>query len=180
VTARVLLAIFDSVYLLALSGLVGSILFFLFGVAPILSRVLGEELGRKLMEAMVPFYHVWGVICCAIALPALICGAFCFPELRGLMVGVQALMIMASLVLLLFSISTMTPMIHEAHDKGPTSRWRFERLYQGSVRFNTIVLVIGIVLLVGFAVRKGLRTDGIEEPSPKVRANPAVSKSDRP
>jgi hypothetical protein len=180
VTARVLLAIFDSVYLLALSGLVGSLLFFLFGVAPILSQVLGEELGRKLMRAMVPFYHAWGVICCAIALPALICGAFCFPELRGLMVGAQALLILASLVILLHSIGTMTTMINEAHDHGPTSRWRFERLYQGSVRSNAIVLAIGIVLLVGFAVRKGLRTDGIEEPSPKDRATGAVSKPDRP
>jgi hypothetical protein len=180
VTARVLLAIFDSVYLLALSGLVGSTLFFVFGVAPILYQVLGAELGRKLMRAMVPFYHVWGVLCCAIALPALICGAFCFPELRGLMVGAQAALIVACLVMLLFSISTMTPLIIEARDKGPTSSWRFERLYQGSVRFNTIVLVISVVLLIGFATRKGLRTDGIEEHSPRDRATPAVSKSDRP
>jgi hypothetical protein len=180
VTARVLLAIFDSVYLLALAALVGSLLFFLFGVAPILPRVLGAEVGRQLMKVLVPFYHLWGVVCCAIALPALICGAFCFPELRGPMIGVQAASIVTSVVMLVLSVRGMTPLINEARDGGPTSPWRFDRLHHGTVRNNAVVLLISVVLLIAFASRKGLRTNGIEEPLPKDRAIQADSKPGRP
>jgi hypothetical protein len=80
VTARLLLAIFDSVYLVALTAWVGSILFFSFTVAPIIFRVLGPEAGGKFVRALFPRYYLWGVISCAVALPALICGALSVPE----------------------------------------------------------------------------------------------------
>ena len=44
-SARMLLAVFDSVYLVALTAWVGSVLFFSIGVAPILFPVLGVEAG---------------------------------------------------------------------------------------------------------------------------------------
>src|SRR6185312_7701854 len=97
-TAPILLAIFDSVYLIALTAWVGSILFFSFAVAPIIFRVLGAESGGKFVRALFPRYYLWGVICCAVALPALICGALSFPELRGQMIGVQAALIVTSLL----------------------------------------------------------------------------------
>jgi hypothetical protein len=180
VTARVLLAIFDSVYLLALTGLVGSILFFSFGVAPILFGVLGPESGARFVRALFPRYYAWGVVCCAIALPAMVCGPLSFPELRGPMVGVQAGSIAACLVILLFCGNTLTPRINAARDEGPSSATRFDRLHRNSVRLNAVVLVIGIGLLVGFAIRKGPTTGGIEEVSPGNRASQGRSKPDRP
>ena len=50
-TAPVLLAFFNAVYLLALAAWVGSIAFFSFGVAPVLFRVLGAEAGGKFATA---------------------------------------------------------------------------------------------------------------------------------
>jgi Domain of unknown function (DUF4149) len=177
VTARSLLAIFDSVYLLALAGLVGSILFFWFAVVPIIFQVLGTEAGRKFLRAVFPRYYAWGVGCCAIAMPALICASLSFPELRGPMVGVQAGLIAASLVILLFCGNTLTPLINEARDECPASVARFNRLHRDSVCLDAIVLLIAIVLLVGFALRKGPMTNGIEEPSPKGPEIQAVSRS---
>jgi hypothetical protein len=172
VNARVLLAIFDSVYLLALSAMVGSTLFFTFGVAPILFKVLGAEAGGRFVRALFPRYYAWGVICCAIALPALVCGPLGFPELRGPMVGAQATLVAACLVILLFCGNTLTPLINEALDEGPASAARFDRLYRDSVRLNAVVLLIGLALLVGFAVRKGPTTNGIEEPAPGAPGRP--------
>ncbi len=55
-SARLLLAVFDSVYLVALTAWVGSILFFSFGVAPIVFPVLGAESGGKFVRALFPRY----------------------------------------------------------------------------------------------------------------------------
>ena len=175
-TARLLLGIFDSVYLLALTSWVGSILFFSFGVAPIIFRVLGAEAGGKFVRALFPRYYAWGVISCAIALPALICGPLSHPELRGPMVGVQAALIALSLGIMLYCGNTLTPAINATRDEGPGSAGRFDRLHKRSVNLNVVVLLIGIVLLIGFALRKMPRTNGIEEPSPRARAIQAPSK----
>ena len=61
VSARFLLVIFDSVYLVALTAWVGSILFFSFGVAPMIFRVL-ERRGRRQVRArpVSPLLHVGG------------------------------------------------------------------------------------------------------------------------
>lgn len=161
-TTRLLLAIFDSVYLFALTGLVGSILFFSFAVAPIIFNVLGAESGAKFVRALFPRYYAWGVVCCAVALPALVCGPLSFPELRGPTIGLQAALIAVCLGTLLYCGNSLTPAINTARDAGPDQAERFDRLHKFSVRLNAAVLLIGLALLVGFAVRKGLRTDGLD------------------
>ena len=50
-SAQFLLGIFDSVYVIALTAWVGSILFFSFGVAPIIFTVLGSEHGGEFVRA---------------------------------------------------------------------------------------------------------------------------------
>ncbi len=52
--SRLLLAIFDSLYVIALTAWVGAILFFSFGVAPIIFRVLGAEAAARFVRASVP------------------------------------------------------------------------------------------------------------------------------
>lgn len=164
-TAPILLTIFDSIYLFALTGLVGSILFFSFAVAPIIFNVLDAESGAKFVRVLFPRYYLWGLISCALALPALICGTLSFPELRGPAVGIQAGLILLSLLIMLYCGNTLTPAINAAKDAGPSSAGRFDRLHRRSVRLNAFVLLIGLGLLVGFAMRKAPRTRGIVEPS---------------
>jgi Domain of unknown function (DUF4149) len=166
VTAPVLLGIFDSVYLIALAAWVGSILFFSFAVAPIVFKVLGAESGGKFVRALFPRYYLWGVICSATALPSLICGVLSFPELRGPMVAVQAGLIVAGLLIMLYCGNTLTPAINAARDGGASTSQRFNRLHKRSVILNAVVLLIGLALLVAFAIRKGPTTSGIKEPAP--------------
>ena len=53
-TTRHLLALFDSIYVLAMAAMVGSIVFFSFVVAPIIFRVLGAEGGRPIRPRLIP------------------------------------------------------------------------------------------------------------------------------
>jgi hypothetical protein len=165
VTARTLLGIFDSVYLVALASWVGSTLFFSFEVAPILFRVQGPESGARIVRALFPRYYLWGVISCALALPSLICGPLGFPELRGAMVGIQAGLILLGLGIMLYGGNTLARAINSARDEGLASSGRFDRLLKRSLILNIVALAIGIALLVGFASRKAPRSSGIEERS---------------
>ncbi|WP_435010326.1 DUF4149 domain-containing protein [Tundrisphaera lichenicola] len=164
-----LLSVFDSVYLLALTAWVGSILFFSFAVAPIIFRVLGAEPGSRFVRALFPRYYAWGVMSTAIALPAMVCGPLSVPELRGPMIAIQAILILGSLGVMLYCGNTLTPAINAARDEGPGSQKRFDRLHKRSVHLNAVVLMIGIALLIGFAFRKPIRTSGIHEMTPLER-----------
>src|SRR3954451_12634518 len=95
VSARFLLGLFDAAYLIALTAWVGSLLFFSFGVAPIIFKVLGAESGGRFVRALFPRYYQWGAISGAAALPAFLGGPLSFQEYRGPFVGVQALAIVA-------------------------------------------------------------------------------------
>ena len=168
--ARTLLALFDSIYVLALTSLVGSILFFSFAVAPIIFGTLGAESGAKFVRALFPRYYAWGATSCAIALPALICGTLSYPELRGPWVGVQAGMLLGTLLLMLYCGNSLTPAINNARDAGPAQASKFDGLHKRSVMLNSVALLVGLVLLVAFAVRRPVQTSGIEEPTPQQRA----------
>lgn len=168
--ARLLLAVFDSIYLFALTAWVGSILFFSFAVAPIIFRVLGAEGGAKFVRALFPRYYAWGVVTAAVALPALVCGPLSFPELRGAAVGLQAMLIVVDLGIMLYCGNTLTPAINAARDAGPDQAGRFDRLHKRSVNLNVVALLIGLVLLVAFATRRPVRTAGLLEMTPQERA----------
>ena len=168
-TARYLLVLFDSAYLIALTAWVGSILFFSFGVAPIIFNVLGADAGGRFVRALFPRYYLWGAVSGAIALPSMVAVPLCFPEYRGPMVGVQALAIIGCTLIMLYAGNSLTPEISRARDAGPLSRQRFERLHRRSVRLNALVLLVGLGLLVGFATRPAPRTAGIVEKTPGER-----------
>ncbi len=163
---RLLLAIFDSIYLFALTSFVGAILFFSFGVAPIIFRVLGAESAAKFVRALFPRYYAWGVVSTAIALPALICGPLTYPELRGANVGVQAALIVVCLGIMLYCGNSLTPAINNARDAGPSEAARFDQLHKRSVRLNAVALLLGLILIVGFAIRQPVRTSGLNEMTP--------------
>ena len=168
--ARFLLVLFDSVYLLALTAWVGSILFFSFGIAPILFKVLGAEAGGRFARALFPRYYAWGAISGAIALPAMVGVPLSFPEYRRPSVGVQALVILAGTLMMLYAGNSLVPAINAARDAGPAGQARFDRLHRRSVRLNALVLALGLGLLVAFVNRPAPRTSGIQEMTPAERA----------
>lgn len=162
-TAPTILAFFNTVYLLALTGWVGSIAFFSFGVAPIIFKVLGAEAGGKFVRALFPRYYAWGATCGAIALPAVVCGPLAYDELRGPAVGVQALFILVGTLIMFYCGNILTPAINAARDAGPAGKPRFDALHRRSVMLNGLTLLIGIGLIIAFAVRQAPRTGGIAE-----------------
>lgn len=168
-TARFLLPVFDSVYLFALASWVGSILFFSFGVAPVIFRVLGAEAGGRFVRALFPRYYAWGVVGAAVALPAFLGVPLAFPEYKGPWVGVQAGLILAGVLIFLYCGNSLTPAINAARDEGPAGAERFDRLHRRSVQWNAVALVLGIILLVAHATRRPPLTRGIEELSPRDR-----------
>ena len=168
-SARFLLGIFDSVYVIALTAWVGSILFFSFGVAPIIFTVLGSENGGKFVRALFPTYYAWGAIAGAIALPAFVAVPLCYPEYRGGTIAIQSMVILAGTLIMLYGGNSLTPAINAARDAGAEGHERFKRLHRRSVQLNALVLVIGVGLLIGFANRPAPRTTGINELSPSDR-----------
>ncbi|MFI5460323.1 MAG: DUF4149 domain-containing protein [Isosphaerales bacterium] len=177
-TSRYLLAVFDSVYVVALAAWVGSSLFFSFGLAPIIFKVLGAETGGKFVRAVFPRYYLWGAISGSVALPAFVAGPLCYHEYRGTMVGVQALAIISGILIMLYGGNSLTPAINQAREGGPSSHERCERLHRRAVRLNVIVMFVGLSLLVGFATRPAPRTSGIIEmtPAERVRYDAAINR----
>jgi hypothetical protein len=164
------MALFDAAYLLALTAWVGSILFLSFGIAPLIFRVLGAEAGGRFVRALFPRYYAWGATSAAIALPAYVGVPLSYPEYRGPMVGVQAVLILGSILIMLYAGNVLTPAINAARDAGPAHQARFERLHRRSVWLNGLVLVIGLVLVVAHAMRPPPRTVGIVEMTSTERA----------
>jgi len=168
-SARFLLGVFDSVYVIALCAWVGSILFFSFGVAPLIFRVLGAEAGGKFVRALFPRYYAWGAIAGAIALPAYVAAPLCYPEYRGPWVGVQAMILLGCILVMLYAGNSLTPAINAARDAGVAGHDRFERLHRRSVVLNAAVLVIGLGLLAAFATRPAPQTSGLNQIHPANR-----------
>jgi hypothetical protein len=178
VTSRYLLGVFDSAFVIAMTAWVGSILFFTFGVSPIVFKVLGAEQGGKFVRALFPRYYLWGAISGAVALPSMVAVPLCYPEYRGPMVGIQALAIIGCILIMLYAGNTLTPAINRARDAGPSGHRGFEQLHRRSVRLNALVLVVGLALLIGFATRPAPRTSGIIEKTPieRLRYDEAVNR----
>jgi uncharacterized membrane protein len=162
---RTLLAIFDSVYLFALSAWIGAVLFLSFCVAPVIFRVLGAEAGGRFVRVLFPRYYAWGVVAGSIALPAFLGGPLSFPEFKGVWAGVQAFLILGGILIFLYCGNTLTPAINAARDAGPEEADLFDRLHLRSVRLNAVVLIVGTVLLVAHATRHPPRAPAVSEVS---------------
>jgi hypothetical protein len=173
------MVLFDAAYLVALTAWVGSILFLSFGVAPLIFRVLGSEAGGRFVRALFPRYYAWGATSAAIALPAYVAVPLSYPEYRGPTVGVQAVLILGSILIMLYAGNVLTPAINAARDAGPAQQARFERLHRRSVRLNGLVLVIGLALVVAHAIRPPPQTAGIIELTPVERARQQAEISGR-
>jgi hypothetical protein len=167
VTSRTLLAVFDSVYVIALATWLGSSVFFALGIAPILEKALDGHSAARFGRAIVPRYYLWGAIAGAVALPAFVAGPLCYHEFRGAMVGVQALGIILGILIMLYGGNSLAPALEQTRDDDSSNR---ERLARRAIRLSMVVSVLVCFLLVRFAMRPAPRTSGIVEMTPVERA----------
>ena len=87
--------------------------------APIIFRVLGAEAGGRFVRALFPRYYLWNAILGSIALPAFVAGPLCFPEYRGISVGIESLILLAIILTMLYGGNSLVPQINRARDLGP-------------------------------------------------------------
>jgi Domain of unknown function (DUF4149) len=170
VTARQLLALFDLIYLTALAVWIGSAVFMVFGLNPIVLKAIGAESASKLIRAIYPRYYVGCAIAGAVALPAFVAGPLCYREYRGAMVAVQAVVIIFGILLMLYGANSLTPAIGKAPegpvpDASQVEHWR--RLATG---LNLLLVVVALSLLVAHVIRPAPKTSGIIEMTPQERA----------
>ena len=118
-TARSLLVVFDSVYLLALTAWVGSILFFSFGVAPIIFKVLGAEAGGRFVRALFPRYYLGGDLAGRSRLPAALAVPLASPSCAGRGSGSRRWRSSPAILIMLYAGNSLTPAINAARDAGP-------------------------------------------------------------
>jgi hypothetical protein len=151
VPASLVRAILDAAFLIAVGIWMGSTLFVLGGVLPLVDRSARGPLLRR--------WYAWGVTCGAVALPAAVGAPLSYPEYRGVWAGVQAFLIVGATLAMLDGANRPAPEDRQA---------------RRAVTLGAGVLVVHVVLLVGFAFRPPPRTVGIIEPTPQQRAQRAA------
>jgi hypothetical protein len=161
--ASTLKILFDWVYLVSLAAWVGGALLALFVIGPSLNLLRGTDLGSRVLRALWPRYCLLGAVAASVALPALVAVPLCYPEMRGPWVGVQALLIIAAALIMLFLSNSLTPALL-------ASEAQFGRTLQRGALLNGVVLAIGLGLLLAFAARPAPTGSGIVEPTPSERA----------
>jgi hypothetical protein len=164
------MALFDSIYVIALAAWIGSALFLSLGVIPLIVKQLGTEPGERLVRALLPRYCIWGAICGALALPSMVAVPLCYPEYRGAKVAVQALAIISCILITLYVGNSLTSAMNEARAPGSSRHGRFTPLYRRAFSLNALVSITGVGLLVAFATRAAPTTSGIVELTPEERA----------
>jgi hypothetical protein len=166
------MALFDSVYLIALAAWIGSFLFLSLGVVPLVSRLMGPPARETLVRALFPRYCLWGAICGALALPSMVAVPLCYPEYRGGMIGLRALAIIASILVVLYTGNLLGQSNIAAGNgaRNPDAKPQFERLYRRALSLNGIAVAVALALLVAFATRPAPRTSGIVELAPIARS----------
>jgi Domain of unknown function (DUF4149) len=169
-TARHLLTLFDSVYLVALAAWVGGAIFFTLVLGPILFKAVGMESAFALIRAVYPRYYVGGAISGAVALASFVAGPLCYHEFRGVTVGVQALAIIGAILLMLYGANALTPAICSKGRDGALRVLPLERLQRRAIILNLFVLFIGLSLVVVHVARPAPTTSGIVELTPRERS----------
>jgi Domain of unknown function (DUF4149) len=170
VSARFLMALFESIYVIALAGWIGGALFLSSGIIPLVFKQLDAVQAEKLVRALLPRYCVWGAICGALALSSMVAVPLCYPEYRGAKVGVQALAIISCILITLYVGNSPTPAPNAGRAPSPSSRGRISALGRRASFLSALVAITGIALLIAFATRAAPTTSGIVELTPEERA----------
>jgi hypothetical protein len=161
-----LLSVFDSVYLIALAVWVGGTVLLASIVTTAGFAEVGRESPGRLARALYRAYYTTGAMAGAVALSAFVAGPLCFPEYRGPGVAIGAAAILAGTLAMLYGGNTLTPAISAARAADDAGGRRVAQLQRKSMLLNLVVLLIGSLLTIGFAIRPAPRTSGIQEPGP--------------
>jgi hypothetical protein len=160
---------------MALASLIGGVLFYLFILLPTLPSALDAKSATRLLRLVAPKYYTWGATAAAISLPSLLGGPLSFPnELRGPAVGVQAMLILAAALLMLYSGNSLTPAINSASDTGPAGEEKLRSLLRRALWLNGSVLLIGVILVGFFVTRPTPKTTGLQDVPPEERAQKSM------
>ncbi|MEW4566380.1 DUF4149 domain-containing protein [Tautonia sp. JC769] len=170
IDSKTLLMVFDALFLLSMTAWLGAILFFSFGIAPVIFKVLEPAQAARFVRAIFPRYYAWGTTGATLALASLTSGILVRPEYRGPWALAQILLVLSGIVINLYCGNALTPRINAARDAGPGHSARFDRLHRRSVRLNGLMLIFGVVLVVAHAFRPEPQGPGITEPTPAERA----------
>lgn len=150
--------------------IVAIIMFFSFGIAPIIFKVLPIDHAGRFVRALFPRYYMWLTTLAVIALPGVAAPPLAAPELRGPGVAVRCLALVGVILTLLYCSESLTPAINQARDQGEAGKPLFNRLHRRSVRLNAIVLGTVAVLLAAALIGPKGRISGIIEQPPRERA----------
>jgi len=176
-TARALLTLFDATYLIGLTAWIGAILFFSFGVAPVIFKVLDASSAAKFVRTLFPRYYAWGATAATVALASFTSGVLIYPEFRGVAALVQILGLLGGVLVNLYCGNVLTPKINQARDAGPEQSERFDRLHRLSVRLNAAMMLGGLALIVAFASRPEPAGPPVRDPKPWERSAPDASEA---
>jgi uncharacterized membrane protein len=177
--ARTLLMVFDAIFLLGMTSWLGSILFFSFGVSPIIFKVLEPSQSARFVRTLFPRYYAWGATSATIALASFTSGVLVRPEFRGFAALAQIVLMLMGILINLYSSNALIPQIEGARDAGPEQDDRFGQLHKRSVRLNGFMLLAGMVLVVLHAARPDPTGPGVTEPSPAERALRSLERWER-
>lgn len=169
-TAVQLLRLFDFFYATSIVGWLGAILFFSFGVAPIIFAVLDAESAAKFVRRLFPRYYLWIAIASVISLASFTSRPLVYPELRAWGNLIVQGLLLAVILISLYSGNSLTPAINNARDAGEPQKARFDALHKRSVRLNVAMLAIGIYCVFAFETRSAPQTAGIVELSVEDKA----------
>jgi hypothetical protein len=170
VTARQLLGLFDLIYLVALANWIGGALFMMFGLGPMLLKAIGTEPALNLVRAVFPRYYVGGAITGALALASFIAGPLCYHEYRGTMVAVQALLIIAGILLMLYGANSVSPAIRKTPGDALPDMAQLARRQRVANVVNLLVGLLALLLLAAYVLRPAPKTSGIIEMTPLERS----------
>ncbi len=134
----------NTVALLSLSILFGSIVFFSAGTAPVIFRQLDEASAGRFLRALFPRYYL-------VLLFTALVAALGFALTRPLDAAIMALVALGAIV----SRQGLMPRINAARDRmlagDEISGRRFKQLHRASVAINLLQLVAALVVLVRLA-----------------------------
>ncbi len=155
-TARALLPLFDTVYLLVLGAWAGASVLVLL-LLPRVSKAGPDP--RWEQSLLDPFYRL-GASCGALALPAALCARLAYPEFRTPWFALQALCLIVLTFAMLAGASRVSP--EDRRGSAP------------SLRFRLALLLVLLAALAAFhATRPPPRSLGIIEPPPGARPAPS-------
>ena len=164
-TALDLLWLFDVLYALSLIGWLGAIVYFSFGVAPVIFQVLEAQPAAKFVRTLFPRYYAWIALFSVVALASFTARPLVVPELRNYYNLVFQGILIGNILIAFYCGNSLTPAINRARDAGESEASRFNQLHKQSVRLNIFSLLLGLLCLIAFEGRKTPTTAGIvEEP----------------